>query len=339
MALNASSLVLTHPHYMMPELIHQAGQQTGAFNLLPDGDIEVRLGESDLYAYAKTVGVRHRVKAGTSPSKMLPGVDVYTGLISTPSYLIQCQTNYNHHDLAAAGNWGIPLDEAYRLGARQGFGQALRDALLYGFNPANSEGIVNAPGATWVNLPADTGGNTTIRTYDQGQLAVWFLQQITNLVVRMYQLGLGGDLEILASQQVLGAIGLYRVVQLTSYQREGAGSATIGQMIENLAKTHNINVSFHADDTLSTYASGGETIIICQPEIKVPSGSVSFATNDFQKLRPGQNKTLTMLADMAAPREIKAPLPDGGTNTIYEMRSTPGWVLRGEAITIINAPF
>ena len=341
MALQASQIILQHPHYMMPELIHQAGQQSGALNLLPDSNLEVRLSDGTLKAYAKTIGVRHRIKAGTSPSKLLPGVDIYTGLIEVPTYLIQSQTSFNHHDQAAAGQWGFSIDDAYRAGTHQGFSQAIRNALLFGFNPANAEGILNTAGATLVQgLPADTSSNTTIRTYDAGQLAQWFLQQIGNLQTRMYQIGQGGNIHILASQQLLTALGLFRVVQITSFQREGAGSATIAAMLENLARTFDITVSFSVDDVLSNYsASGYETILIVQPEIKAPSGSNGFQTNAFQGLKPGQNKTLTMLADMAAPREIKSPLPDGGTNTIYEQRITPGWVLRPEAITIINAAY
>jgi hypothetical protein len=46
-----------------------------------------------------------------------------------------------------------------------------------------------------------------------------------------------------------------------------------------------------------------------------------------------------MLSDMAAPKEIVSPLPQGGTNIISELRITSGWVLRPEAVTVVSAAY
>jgi hypothetical protein len=77
-----------------------------------------------------------------------------------------------------------------RLAARQGIAQQMRNALLYGFNNANSgEGLLNTAGATTVTLPADSNGNTTLSTWDSGQLAQFFLNLIGSLKVRTLQIG------------------------------------------------------------------------------------------------------------------------------------------------------
>lgn len=99
-------------------------------------------------------------------------------MISTPTYMFRARAIYDHHDMAAAGNWGIALPAAQRLGTRRAIFQQLRNALLYGMNPAGGEGVLNTNGASTISLPADSGGNTTVLTYDHGQMAVFLLAQI-----------------------------------------------------------------------------------------------------------------------------------------------------------------
>lgn len=52
-------------------------------------------------------------------ANQLPSVALDARMISTPTYMFRARAIYDHHDMAAAGNWGIALPEAQRLGTRQ----------------------------------------------------------------------------------------------------------------------------------------------------------------------------------------------------------------------------
>ena len=49
---------------------------------------------------------------------------------------------------------------------RQATFQLERNMLLYGMNPVNGEGLLNAAGAVAITLPPDSSGNDTVVTYD-----------------------------------------------------------------------------------------------------------------------------------------------------------------------------
>jgi hypothetical protein len=93
------------------------------------------------------------------------------------------------------------------------------------------------------------------------------------------------------------------------------------------------------DDTLIGKGAGGtDAIVISIPEIKKPDGGRNN-TNEFAKLTPGLNACNLQFCDMPAPREIISPIAGGGTDVLSEMRITPGWSVRPEALTIMSAQF
>src|SRR4029077_16122611 len=177
MPLQAPSFVTVNPNFMEPDIILPIAQASGAFDLIEGGEPRVRLSEGDLYVYMKRIDLRTQMASGQMGYNQLPGVAISLSQISAPTFLLRVRSEYDHQDEAAAARWGFGLPEAYRLGMRQGHFQLMRGALLYGFNPANGEGLVNTPGATAVNLPPDAGGNTSVVTYDNGGMALFLLQQ------------------------------------------------------------------------------------------------------------------------------------------------------------------
>lgn len=335
----SASYVTVNPSYIMPEIILQYQQASGAFDLLAGGDPMARLSEGDLYAYIKKMDVRTKVAGGQAAYNSLPSVTVTASMISTQTYLLRVRAEYDHHDTAAMSNWGASIVDAQRLGMRQGIFQQMRNALLYGMNPANGEGILNATGATAVNLPADSNGNTTIVTYDNGQLAVFLLTQISAIKTRAMQLGLAARIVILGPQRVLGAMEYQNIVQLTQFQREGSGSLSTAGVVKHVAEMNEDTIEWVYDDTLIGQGSGGnDAIVITVPEVKKPSGG-AVNTNEFAKLSPGMEACNIMLCDMAAPREIPTPLPGGAIDVLSELRVTSGWALRPETVTIVSAQY
>jgi hypothetical protein len=339
MGIIAPAYVTVNPHYMEPGLLVAQSQVSGAFELLPDGKPSVRLEEDTLAVYLKRLDFRSKVASGQAAYNMLPSVNLAFSYISTPTYLTRCRAEYDHHDTAAAGRWNIGIQQAYRLGMRQSHFNFMRQALLYGVNPAFGEGIVNAAGATAVNLPADTNGNTTIVTYDNGQIAQYLLSLIFALKTRTNQIGVGQNFTILAPQRILGQWE-YSVVQLVQYQRAGAGTETSAGMVKLIGEVNDDTIKWVADDTLIGKGNGGnDLVILVMPDLEVVDVGGEINTNEFAKTTPNVKFNTAMYCDMVAPREITAPLPGGAVDVLSEHRITAGWGVRPEAVTLLSVQY
>jgi hypothetical protein len=126
------------------------------------------------------------------------------------------------------------------------------------------------------------------------------------------------------------------IVQLTSYQRPGAGSATAAGVVQNVEGDLGDDIVWAYDDTLVGKGAGGtDVIVLAMPEVKKPVGR-RFNTNEFAQIAPGLEATLLQYIDMSAPVEIPTPLAGGAIDVLSEWRTTPGWPVRPEAVTIIN---
>lgn len=337
--IQASAYTIVHPSFVEPEIINQISQSSGFIDLLADSSLRVRLAEDDLYVYMKALNVRTKAAAGQTGFNELPGVDIAASMISTATYLIQTAAQYNHHDTRAGANWGFSVPDAYRNGNRQAHFLLTRDACLYGMNPQNGEGIVNAPGATAVNLPPDSFGNTTVLTYDNGQMAFFLAQQIQQLKTRTFQMGIGREFTILGPQRTLGSFE-YNVVELVQFQREGAGTASTKETLEKIIMANGDKLNWVYDDTLIGKGAGGtDLVILDMPKVENPKKMGAVDTNTFAATTPNNATCVTQYADMAAPREIISPGPRGYTDCLYEMRISSGWVPRTAALTLLSMPY
>ena len=338
MASIAPSYITVNPNYMEPGIILPYVQASGAFDLIAEGQPLVRLGGGDLYVYMKRIDLRTKVAASQSAYNNLPSVSTTLGMISTPSYLFRVRAEYDHHDTAAMARWGANIVDAQRLGMRQGHFQLARQALLYGMNPANGEGLVNTAGATAVNLPADQNGDTTVVTYDNGAMAQFLLTQIAALKSRTNQLGIGQFFTICGPQRVLSLFE-YNIVQLVQFQRPGGGTDSTAGTVKEVLERNEDKIVWVYDDTLIGKGAGGnDLVIISMPSVEKPKGS-KINTNEFAKLAPGIEACSLMYADMAAPREIPTSIPGGAIDVLSEWRLTSGWVVRPESVTLISMQY
>lgn len=335
----SAAFVTVNPSYIMPDILLPYNQASGAFDTLATGKPMVRLSDGDLAVYIKRADIRTKMAAGQSAFNQLPSVAIAMSMISAPTYLQRVRAEYDHHDTAALGRWGVSIVEAQRLGMRQGHFQLLRNSLLYGYNPANGEGLINTNGATAISLPPDSFGNDTVVTYDNGQMAFFLLSQIQATKTRTNQMGIGRKFTILGPQRTLGAFEYQGIVQLTSYQRVGAGSASVRKTTEEIVEDNEDQLSWVYDDTLIGKGAGGtDAVIITMPEVERPMTN-SINTNEFAEVSPGLEACTLQLTDMAAPREIPNPLPSGAIDVTSEMRATPGWGVRPEAVTVVSMQY
>lgn len=330
------SYVQVNPNYTEPGIILPYSQVSGAFETLADAQPLARLSEGDLYVYMNMMQIRTKVMSGQAAANQLPSISIQMSQISTPTYLLRVRAEYDHHDTAAAARWGVSIVEAQRLGMRQGHFQLSRNALLYGINPAGGEGLVNATGATALPLPPDTSGNDTVQTYDNGQMGQFLLGQISALKTRTYQLGIAHKIVVLGPQRILGQWEYQDIVQVTSFQRQGAGSVPVAGMVKEVAAMNGDNLTWVYDDTLIGKGdNGSDLVIIVMPEVQKPTAP-GINTNEIARLQPGINACTLMYCDMAAPREIPSPLAGGAIDVLSEWRITSGWAVRPEAVTLIS---
>lgn len=329
------------PSFTEPELILTYTQATGAFSALADGKPRVKIGPSDLAVYVNSLDLRTEAAVGQSPSNSLPSASLIPDFFSTATYVVRVRAIWDFMDIAAAANYNIALPAAQDLAMRQGIFQQMRTGLLYGFNPANGEGLLNTPGATAVTLPPDTFGNSTVQTYDNGQMALFILSQIVALKSRMYQSGgdIRNDIVIVAPQRTFLAFAEAAIVEVTSYQRPGAGTSTTGGVVKGVLAESGNSFQWFFDDTLIGQGAGGaDAAILTIPEIEVPDIPGLTNTNEFGSLQPSMKAVNVMYMDQAAPMKIPTPTPDGGITEVQQLRVTSGWCIRPQGITILNMP-
>ncbi|MBW8066844.1 MAG: DUF2184 domain-containing protein [Ferrovum sp.] len=329
------------PHFSEPDLIIQYSQASGAFEALEGGKTRVRLSPGDLYVYVNGIKVRTQQVSGQSAANLLPSASIIAEQYSTATYMIQSRAIYDRHDMAAAGNYALSLPTAQDYALEQGIYQQMRSGLLYGFNAANGEGLLNTPGAIAVNLPPDSSGVTTFSGYDNGEMALFLLQQMTNLQIGMYQSGfnLTDRIVIVAPQRIFLTLANQAIIDVVSYQRPGAGTSTVGQAIAEVAGSQGNRVEWFFDDTLIGKGSGGgDMVIMTIPELVTPKGT-PYNTNQFGEINPQLKAINLMYSDLPAPIKIPTPVEDGALSILQEIRVTAGWCVRPQGLYLISMPF
>ncbi|MCY1699671.1 hypothetical protein OVA10_16630 [Lelliottia sp. SL45] len=337
----APAITTVSPSMMLPEIIMQYSMASGAFDILPGSAPTVKIGSSDLVVYQKYLRATTQAHVGQSLPGQLPSASITGGYDQMMTYRISTRSQYSHLDTDAASRWGYSLVDGMRLANRQGHAQQMRNMLLYGVKASNNEGITNSPSATTLNLGSDSQGNDSYTTWDAGEMSKFILGLIADQKTKMMILGQPLTTVILCPQRFMKALEWTGVVELTSYQRPGAGTQTIGGMVKTIAGDANgDSVIFSQDDTLIGKGAGGtDLIIVTNPELVVPEARQDLNTNIFATLTPNQQAVNVMFCDMAAPTEIPSPMPDGGLTTLYTMRSTPGWNFRPEGVTLLSAKY
>jgi len=340
-SVNFPAQLKVNPSYSEPDFILTYAQPSGCFDLLESGKPRTKIGDGDLYVYINSIDIRSEQLASQFSPSLLPSASLSATYGQTQTYNLQVRCEYGYDDLSAASNYSVSLPQALDFANQQGIYQGLRSMLLYGLTPGNGEGLINTVGATAVTLPPDSYGNTTVQTYDNGEMALWFLQQVTNLVVGLYQTGnqQKGKIVILSPQRVFMQFQLANVVQLTSYQRPGAGTGTTASMIQDITQKAGYELEWYYDDTLEGKGAGGaDMVILSMPEIETPTVS-QFSTNKFGETKPHLNAVNLMYTDMAAPMKIPTPVPDGALTEIQRIRATCGWCVRPQGLFLLSLPY
>lgn len=219
---------IVSPSMVLPEMIVQQSMASGAFEVLAGGAPAVKISSSDLMVYQKYLRMTSQAQVSQSLPGQLPSSSISGGYDGMMTYRISSRSQYSYLDTDAADRWGYSLIEGLRLANRQGHAQMLRNMLLYGVNAANNEGITNSPNAVTLNLGNDSKGNDSYTTWDSGEMAKFMLGLIADQKTRMLLLGQPLTTVILSPQRFMKALEWTGIVELTSYQRPGGGTGTVG---------------------------------------------------------------------------------------------------------------
>lgn len=336
------------PSITSPKFVVRNALRSGFMRVLADGQPDVKLTETTRAVYVTTLDVRTLARGAQSNASELPSVDIQYGYISAPTYQQKVGVTYSRDDVNSAADWNSPLPALYSHGMAQAHFQLMRDAALYGFNPQNGEGILNSSASERESLPADSNGKTTLDDYDAGQAFQYLLGVFNRRLVACNLMGVTGTynsggapvrLVVLAPQRVISKLNS-RIVELTSYQRAGAGSASILQSLVEVMHGNNVSVEFAPDDSLIGRGTGGtDAVIITLPELPDVGTIPKFNTNEFgDSVQPNERAMNTMFTDRVVASELSAPWGPEMTRVVSFMRITAGWALRGEGTTILSVP-
>jgi hypothetical protein len=329
------------PSFSEPELIVQYAQASGFMQTMEKGKLRIRMGQDDLAVYVNSLNIQTESVASQFGSNWLPSVSLQAEFEQALTYVLRNRNNYDDSMERAAARYNVSLPNALELGQRQGIYQQLRSMYWYGYNASNNEGLLNTQGATAVTLPADTGGNTSVTSYNPNDMYQFLLQQIVLMKSRMYQSGaqIANRIVFASPQREFLQFQYSSIVQVTSYQRPGGGTNTVAGAVQKIAEEAGDTIEWVYDDTLIGKGAGGtDMVVITIPEIEVPTME-DPNTNIFGKLQPSTKAVNVQYADVAAPIKVVTPIPDGGLTQMLEMRATAGWCWRPQGVTLVSMPY
>lgn len=327
------------PGYVDPSFIVEVFQASGFPIVLSGNAPKVRLGSEDLVVYKKKLGFKTRSQSGQSRGNLLPSADIVAEQYSCPAYKQRVRNDFRSADSGMASVWGVSLMQALDVLGQLSINQAMRSGCLFGFNPMNAEGLTNSPLATRVTVPADSMGNTDAQNYIAGELAVVFLEYMQDLANRTYQTGVKDlTFKILSPQRMFGYFGMTGIVSLGSFQKDGAGVATIPGMMLDILARNGYKFELAYDDLLIGKGANGTDLMILTIDTVVQPTKGAWNTNLSSNIMPSDGDVNVMYCDMGAPKIEESPIPEGLTQ-IQELNCTPGWNLRPEALTLISMPF
>jgi len=329
--------IQAQPSYTMPGMVVQQSLVSGFTTLLGGGNVQARLNTTDVAVYMNSLKMKANSVISQNPANSLPmGAEFIPEMRSIPTYFIRAKAEYDSHDVAMAGTWNVSLEQAIKLALKQSHFERIRDAALYGVNASNNEGILNAPNIFPESLPADSHGNTGWIDYDNGELLTWLLQRINDLTARTFTSGAPVRLAALMPVRLLNKLTT-GIVQLTSYQREGAGSNSVEGSLQAVLQWNGKDIEFGVDNTLIGKGDGGtDGIILCIPEL-VDQSDNAFNTNVFASLQPNISANIVQMCDTPEPVFKTVPLSLDNNEIMSEQKIIPAWGIRPEAITFISA--
>lgn len=327
-----------HPHVAIPGLLVPNVQQVPFKKYLGS---ETRMGSLGVeQAYITLVSnINSETQVGQQWGSAMAKQTYSLGQINAPYYRIEAYVEYNVDEQAKFEQLsnGVALPEFLENLAKQGINQRRHQAILYGFDSSSdlSQGIL--ANATINSIPADSGSNSTLITYDTAELAQFLASVIRKSMDSTY--GMLKPTIIASSSRVINYLQS-AIIPLEKSQQKGGGIDSVGGLFDRIV-TEWLGVGkveFIQDNTLEgTGTSGADKIVFIAPGM-----DSQVVSDDENQNLVGQYNSINYntWCDVAEGlMRFDAPPSMGTYGAKYTFKMTPGATLRSEAVQVVEVKY
>jgi hypothetical protein len=250
-----------------------------------------------------------------------------------PYYTIMARQEYTPNDESKFELTvpGVGLKKFQADLCEQGIYQRLHYATLFGFD--SSQGI--ATNGTNTSMPNDTSAHSTVQTYIVAELMASIARGVMNATY-----GMAKPTVITAPLNMINYLQSI-IVPLTSYQMPGAGVDSVaGTLKRIISEWLGVGpITWVPDNALAGKGTAGKDLILfiapglSEQEAGQPENTNLVADNLKQNYR---NTFMDMVDGL---KEFQNPQVNGINSSIYSVQTTPGCLIRPEALVAVSYTF
>lgn len=260
------------------------------------------------------------------------------GQLGYQYYTIQARFEYTDQQAAKLAQLlpGVGVDMLLDKLCRQGVNQRRHYGALFGFDPAQTQGVVKQ-GVT-NSLPNDSDAHSTISTYNPDELLAFLASEARTAMNNSY--GMAKPVIFMSSVQVINYIKTV-MLNLTAYQMPGAGVDSIGGAYGRIVGDWLGvgKVEFIADDLLKGTGTAGDDLILLISPGLTDQDAVSPEYSQYQLSDLPANMMNTFMDSAGGLIRSQNPIINRVTSADYSLQTTPGAVIRQDAVRVIEADF
>ena len=260
------------------------------------------------------------------------------GQLAWQYYTIQARFEYTDQQAAKLSKLvpSIGIDNFLDKLCQQGVNQRRHYGALFGFDPAQTQGLVKQ--GTTATFPADSDANTTISAYNPDELMAFMAGQARTAMNNTY--GMAKPVIFASSVRVVNYIRS-TMINLMQYQMPGAGVDSVGGAYSRVVgEWLGVGkIEFIADDLLKAAGTNSTDIMLfiapgLAEQDSVPPEFSQYKLDD----QPG-NMMNTFMDNAGGLIISRNPIMNRVTSVDYSLQTTPGAVIRADAVRVIEAAY
>lgn len=328
------SIATIQPNYVDPGLVDTYMTSTWV-DAMPDSAFRQNLNETTQQILKFKFGVTTNSQVGQGNAYSVPSLSYTTEPMSTPVYTVNLQYAINRDNAAMAANYGVDEAAVQQWLAEKSLFIQTMDATIFGINPSIGEGLLNATDrANEVLLASDLAGETYFDLQDKGEIRDAVIGHLNNLLMTNGMITAKGFTIGVLAPQAFWAVVHGSPIQLTSAQRQGAGTMTIWQAMLAWAVAYDAKFAIGMADKMEGHGiNGADTAVFFIHEIK--RSSQNNPMFDVSKSAPVPIENGVMSIYTMPP--IEEPIPQhGGLHVHVKARMSGLWAYRGKGISQLS---
>ena len=253
-------------------------------------------------------------------------------------YTIQARYEYTDQQAAKLGKIipGVGIEKLLDDLCQQGVQQRRHYGALFGFDPAQTQGLVKQ--GTTATFPADSDANTTVSAYNPDELLAFMAGQARTAMNNTY--GMAKPVVFMSSVRVVNFIRS-TMINLTQYQMPGAGVDSVGGAYNRVVgEWLGVGkIEFIADDLLKgTGTNGADIMLFVAPGLT----EQDVVKEEFSQYKLGDypaNMMNTFMDNAGGLIISRNPVINRVTSVDFSLQTTPGAVIRADAVRVIEAAY